>query len=362
MPFATLRLAGLAAALLAAPVAAQTPPPASGPWRPAGERLELPAAKLSLPMRAGGMALVRSGESSRQGSGLDAVAQYQTEDRSLFATVYVYRTTYPDAALAAHATDRVIRAVFRGAETAERGSAALDGRAGTAIRSVYRKGSYNGQSMTTAAAVARVGDWLVKMRVTGPEPRDGEVLAAVDALLAGVKVDAGVTVPAASPLQFDAPCPPADRQDAKAVTGQEAQANAMLGSLAGLVPARSGATPRFPTNGTQRACVVGTLGAGPVAMEVIRAAGGGAGDPMVVALNDSGSVMSIQPSMTGRSQVVMTYVVGAVEVRGTLDRQPTPEQLARWMQSGDDALRLRSRGVVGPDGKTTVEVNSDAVR
>jgi hypothetical protein len=72
----------------------------------------LAAAGVTLPARAGIAALVRTGEFSRPGTGVDNHAQYESGDRQVFPTAYVYRAAYADAALAAYGTDRAIRGRF----------------------------------------------------------------------------------------------------------------------------------------------------------------------------------------------------------------------------------------------------------
>lgn len=349
-----------AALFLASPAAAQ-----EGAWQVKGDRAEAPSAKLSLPIRVAGLTLTQTGEFSNKGKAIDNFAQFKSPDGKVFVTVYVYRTTYPDAALADHATDRAVRARF--GEKVRRASETvipLAGRADAAIRAVYEGGELNGAPTVTAAAFARAGDWLVKLRASGPTARRAEVIAAFDAAIAGVGIAATVPVPGIKPLALGPACPAADAKDAKLVKSKESNADAILGGLLGNVAAaKPDRPPSFPGNGSVRACIRGIVGLGPNGVPLLQPADEATATRMVAALNDAGMILSVEPALLGRGYVIKTYVVGAVETRGTVDRMPTAGQLARWFASSDaEPLRVRSRTLTSSDGNTTVELNAKSLR
>jgi hypothetical protein len=346
-----------AALLTAAPAAAQ-----EGPWRVSADRAELPAAKIALPTRIAGLALVKTGESTEKGSGLDDYAQFESADRKLFATAYVYRTTYPDAALAAYGTDRAVRGRFPTARVASQTVVALAGRPRTAIRSVYEGATLAGASITTAAAFARVGDWVLKLRASGPAERAAEVTGALDALLSGLTVDGAVVVPAAKPLAFAAPCP-ADGSKAKMVKGDDAVGASILSGLIGTVSDGGKGPAPFPANGATPVCVRGALALGEQRLDLLQPVAEAEPSRVIAMLNDAGAVLSVEPAIMGKGYTIKTYVVGAVETRGTLDRVPRTDQIAGWLlKPQNDAMRVRSRANVVRDGKLEITVDPKTFR
>ncbi|MEO9132507.1 MAG: hypothetical protein ABI240_15040, partial [Sphingomonas sp.] len=94
---------------VASPVAAQK---LEGVWKGSGDRIEAPPANVSFPRNVGGLALNATAEASQKGSSLDNTAEYHSADGKIWATIYVYRPGYPDAAIAAYMTDRAIRLTY----------------------------------------------------------------------------------------------------------------------------------------------------------------------------------------------------------------------------------------------------------
>ncbi len=361
-----------AAAVLASPVHAQTAAPATGgAWTVTTGSVAVAAARVTLPAKAGVAALVKTGEFSKAGSGVDNHAQYESADRKLFATAYVYRAAYADAALATYATDVAIRSRFgAGVRVAEQGAVAAAGRADGAIRSVYDGAVLNGDATTTAAAFVRVDSWIVKLRASGPAQRRGEVVAALDALIAGLSVGPGATVFAARPLNFAAPCPAAKAREAKLTKGKEAQGQALLGALLGgsalVSKVERGKQPSlaFPANGATPVCVRGAVSLGNRSVDLLQPAG--QADPGIVlaVVNDTGTVVAVDgAAFVGRGFTVKTYGIGEIATGATLDRLPTARQIEGWFGNPDRSpLAGRSRTSFAADGKTTVEVNSAALR
>lgn len=353
-----LKHVAVATVMLASPAMAQ-----DGAWRVKGDRAALPAAKLALPARAGALALTQMDEASNKGQGLDNFAQFQSADGQVQGTAYVYRAILPDAALAAYATDRAIRARFGPSLTAESpASVPLAGQPGRALRHLYST-----DKLATGAAFVSVGPWLLKVRVSGPVARRAEVAGALDALLAGVRLDRDAFAMPVQPLSFDTPCP-APAAEAKPLESDGMDAEALLGMLMGgksmkkAVKSRPITNPNqlpFPSSGYKRACVRGTIrvAGGGDALEFIQPAGVAEPDAMLAALNDAGGVLAIQRSQLEPGFTVRRYGIGQVDQLGKLDRLPGVAQLGGWLGQKDaPALVLRSRTVYKADGTSSLQL------
>jgi hypothetical protein len=362
----------IAAPIAAGPVHAQTAgAEPGGAWTVTPRTVALPAARVTLPASAGVTALIRTGEFSKPGTGVDNHAQYESADRKVFATAYVYRAAYADAALAAYGTDAAIRSRFGAAvRVAEQGAVAVAGRPDGAIRSVYDGAVLNGVATTTAAAFVRVDSWIVKLRASGPAERRGEVIGALDALIAGLSVGPGATVLAARPLGFAAPCPASKTRDAKVAKGREAQGQALFGALLGgsAIPSKAtDGTPSslaFPANGATPVCVRGSVSLGGRSVDLLQPAGQTDPGILLSVLNDAGTVVAVEGAIfLGDGFTVKTYGIGEVTTGATLDRLPTARQMEGWFANPDRSpLAGRSRTTFAADGKTTIEVNPAALR
>lgn len=352
-----LKHVAIVALPLASPVSAQ-----EGAWRVKSDRAALPAAKLSLPARASALALTQTGEASNKGQGLDNFAQFRSADGQVQGTGYVYRATLPDAALAAYATDRAIRTRFGPSARAEEPeSVALAGQPGRALRLFYST-----DQLATGAAFAQVDGWLLKLRVSGPLARRAEVAAALDAMLAGVKLDRGAFAMPVQPLVFDAPCPAAPT-GAKPVASEGMDAEALLGALFGAKGAQKAAKAHrvtdpnqlpFPSSGYKRACVRGTIrSSDDGAIDFIQPAGTAEPDTMIAAVNDASGALTVQRSLLEPGYSIRQYGIGRIDQFGQLDRLPAVAELGAWLNQKDSPVfALRSRTVYKADGTSALQM------
>lgn len=218
------KLAALCLVLVAAPAQAQ-----SDPWTHAKSGLSLPAE----------IGAMRRGEERDLSNGktLDVMIQFgqQTEP----VTIYVYRSAFPNPALwferIRHAmkqnvgspTERVAPRSFTFA-----GAPAPNGlREEIAIPN-------GGSWKTTAVAIAQVGEWIVKTRITSQTLDSAGIAAKMDSLLAAFRAARTPAVPL--PLIVPAPC------DAKSAAGgkplktnsDEAMAGAMVTGVMVMAQAR----------------------------------------------------------------------------------------------------------------------------
>ena len=155
-------------------------------WHRDGDRITFTTARFSFPAAAGVVALQGAYEFSRPGEGLDSGLQFESTDREIFASVYVYAPSLAHTGVTAFATDYVIR-VQSGSDLRllNMRVVAAGGRDGVAIRADY-SGFRQGHGASSASFL-KAGLWIIKVRVSGPEPRRSEVEATMAALLANLR-------------------------------------------------------------------------------------------------------------------------------------------------------------------------------
>lgn len=349
--------------LAVSPAQAQVARPAgAGAWAVTREAVALPAARVTLPVQTGVAALVKTGEFSKPGTSVDNHAQYESADQRVLATAYVYRAAYADAALAAYGTDAAIRGRFGTAvRVAEQGAVAAGGWPDGAIRSVYDGTVLNGAATTTTAAFVRADSWIVKLRASGPAERRDEVIATLDALIAGLSAGPGATVFAARPLRFAGPCPAAKVRNARPMRGDMAKGQAILGGLLGGSGLSSAAIPpAFPANGATPVCVRGSVPLGERSVNLLQPAG--TAKPGVI-IDDAGTVVAVEGDSAATGYTVKTYGIAEVSTGTTLDRLPMPSQIQGWFRQPDRSpLAGRSRTTFTADGNRNVEVNRAVLR
>ena len=343
-----LVLAALALALGAAPVDAQqqsAPRPLSTYtqeqlWSRSGERITFTLTGISLPIQAGATRLIRSVEASLQGRGLDNALLYSSQDEAVFVTVYIYAPALPDAALTAFMTDHAIR-VQSGSEFRSLGTrtVAAGGREAVAIRADYA--GFRQDRLASSAAFMQVGRWILKLRVTGPEPRRAEVEAAMAALLREIRFEGRDQPAAVTPIEAAA-CPPLPDRPARPVPSDDSEtmADALMSQAIGEVEvgALLNGTPRWCRSAGYR--VPDSIGPTPV----LRDLNSGAGDDrrrrvLIALVSDSGIMFEVvSRRFRERTHYVLNYHrIGQSLVLGAYDAIPTDEQIRAIATGADQA-------------------------
>lgn len=177
---------GLAALALAAPAQAQEM------WQHAGSGV-------SLPRTIGEMTLGQERDLSA-GAGVDVILQYGFGDT--LVTFYVYRSAYPNAAIWFERTRLAMNTNVGSGGTAAAPRPFTFG--GASAPNGLREEIALSGNRATAVAIAQVGEWLVKARITSASLDRDAVSARMDQLLGAVRL-AG-PVPAPLPLAVPALC------------------------------------------------------------------------------------------------------------------------------------------------------------
>jgi hypothetical protein len=317
----------------------------AGAWsmRDAGVRVD--AAGIAAPAAAAGLSLQKTGEFSNGGKSIDNYAQYVSEDGAIQATLYVYLPTYADAALGAYMTDRAIMERFGGqTRRTAYDSVAAGGQPGTAIRAIYDDAAEG--RLTTAAALIHAGRWMVKLRVTGPAERREEVIAGIDALLAGLHADAGTPLHAATPPSVGA-CPTGNGADARPIGPEDARTDG------------TARDPGFPRDGRDPLCVRGKVETAEGSYDILQAANGADGS-ILVPMDDTGTVMAFDPvakdkGYRQKSYRLSIHSIGKTDVYAAYDRLPSSRQIAAILDGSDPATaQAHSTTVYAANGARSV--------
>lgn len=305
-------------------------------WVASDGSLRARASGISLPQTIAGLSLSKSGEVTNGGKGIDNYAQYLSEDGAVQATLYVYLPSYADASIAAYMTDRAVTDRFgpKTRRTAYEG-VPLQGKGGRAIRAVYDDAADG--ALTTAAAFAQTGRWLVKLRVTGPSERRKEVLAGLDGMLGSLHFDDAAAVRPVSPVRF-ADCPAGDDRDA--------QLTASLPVAAADVRAVREVAGSF--------CVRGQVQTSEGSYDVL-AQQGASGGSVIVPIDDAGTVLAFDPAADGKGYQLSIHSVGETKLYGVYDRVPSSRQIAKILDGKDpQTAQARTTAAYAANGEVIV--------
>jgi hypothetical protein len=327
-------------------------------WNRRAGRITFTLAGINLPDAAGTTRLGRSVEASREGRGLDNALIYTSADEAVFATVYIYAPALPDAALTAFMTDHAIHLQSgSGLRTLRNGVVAAGGRDGVAIRADYA--GFRENRLASSAAFMRVGGWIVKLRVSGPEARRAEVESAMNALLRDIRFEGRTQPGAIVPVAADT-CRRAPDRPARLVRSDDAETmeDAITAhNLAG----EGGAPPN-----RQRWCrsagysIPDALGPTPV----LRDENPGTGDDtrrrvLIAIWGDNGTMVEVmERRFRERTRfVVIHHQIGQTTVLGAFDSVPTDAQLQAIATGADrEGGRARATIIYQANGDSSVNV------
>lgn len=152
------------------------------------------ASRISVPLKAG--TLTNFALRDANGDGADVAAQYETQDGKILGTIFLYAPSNPDPALTFLATDEAIMRRFGAAakrvedELVPVGGIENGGRRTiyTGITDAKLSGDPDGR-IYSAAAFIRAGEWIMKLRVSGPISRSAEIGRNLDSLISGLRFD-----------------------------------------------------------------------------------------------------------------------------------------------------------------------------
>jgi hypothetical protein len=179
--------AAIAAAACAAPAQAQ------------GERWQHEESGISLPRSIGDMSLSQERDGS-DGRKYDVVLQYGTSRTPV--TLYVYRSAYPNAAMWFERT-RLAMNMNVGADVQSAAPRSFT-LGGASAPNALREEIALAGGQATGVAIAQVGEWMVKLRVTSTELDRAGIAERMDRLLESLRF--ANPAPATHPLTVPGPC------------------------------------------------------------------------------------------------------------------------------------------------------------
>lgn len=331
---------------LATSAASLAQPTAAGPdlWRLDGDRISFVSALIGFPQRAGPTRLGDAFEFSRQGQGLDNGLQYRSPDDQIFATAYLYYPGLPHAGISAFATENAIL-VQSGANlrVLRSGIVGAGGRENVAIRADYA--GFRDSRMATSAAFIKVGRWIVKLRVSGPESRRADVERTMTELLDGMRFEGTIAPRTAEPLEV-ADCRDRPTQAAAPLTGNatDAAEEAVLGVLdgAGDEGREQGAAHRAgtPVVGTGW-CLSSRVQIGNSNLSILRADAAAPDDQnrsvLIASITDSGTMIEVVRTRRRNGYVMFHHQIGRTMLLGAYAGVPTDQQINDIVSGADRA-------------------------
>jgi hypothetical protein len=372
-----LFLAGLLGLLLvtgAAPAQQQQQQPAprtysqADLWSRGGDRITFRLARISLPQRLGAVAFDETAELGTPGRGLDNTIQFRSGDRAILASVYIYYPPIAHPGLTAFMTDRALEIISNGSlRRISAGTVPAGGLANGAIRMTY--GGYQGH-LASSAAFIKVGRWMAKLRVSGPEERRAEVESTMDALLSSLRFD-GEPRPRAATLLDISGCQAPPVRSAPAVNDPMAGfGTAILLPFDPLgEPGARGRDGR-PLNILPRLgdgwCLSTVARYGEQQTPILRATGpapppdgDGNSHARSVALamiSDSGTILEVLHD--GEHYTLVYHRMGECFVLGSYSAVPSDEQLTDMLTGTDrEAGRIRARVGLNPEGGSEISIS-----
>lgn len=355
----------LALALIAPARGLADPTPAGADlWRRDESRITFTRARFSLPTRAGAVALEGAYEFGHPGEGLDSGLQYESADRQVFASIYVYAPSLAHTGVTAFATDNAIR-VQSGTNLRMLSSrtVAAGGHDGVAIRSDYA--GFRQARNASSAAFIRAGFWIIKLRVSGPEARRAEVEAAMSALLADLRFTGDVAPRAAEPLDVGA-CPSRSDSAARVLPhyGADTLEDAVF-DVSNAVqdePRREQAGHETTVAFGRSWCLSSSARIGNSNLPILRATsppGSNALNAVLIAsISDSGTLIEVVEYRERHLFIMYYHQIGSTLVLGRYATIPTDRQIADIVSGADrDGGRARATVTYPADGNSSITIN-----
>ena len=285
----------------------------------------------------------------------DVTAQFQTPDKYVLATIYVFRPATGNVGMWFDRSRIALedRSTFKNAAPATAdpvpfaagGSSSL-----SSLRQVYA--SPDGPYRSTALAVVPVGQWIVGIRMSAATLNASELDGRLLQLISAIKWPSATATPplAAAPIATCAT--PIVFHKAKQL--KPSGADMVMSLVGGSIAAKQEAEQKNAPASSSTWCRDGKAS---TEYGVYRSDGNLTG--YVLALYDAGRVVSVYPSLMGQIEHTGTYAVALEDVDGTVSTFPSFSTLPDPKQIWELIRRGKPSGFV--KGKT-VTVDSNSLR
>lgn len=201
-------------------------------WFPSEHGLSVHHSGVHAPMAFGIVDYDDEEPAESRSSGMDNFIRYVSADGKVFATIYIYRPAMADAELHAALTDTATKkTIGTFDEQSFRKLVRFGGRSDAALIFGYDQSS---RGYATTAGFAKVGNWIVKVRVSGPMERYADVVETLEAGMAAITLDEDSTATALSTV-LPRPCENPIKGKARQIKmdSDERMENALFGGLLG---------------------------------------------------------------------------------------------------------------------------------
>jgi hypothetical protein len=266
----------------------------------------------------------------------DVAAQYDTPDKSTFATIYLFHPAIADVSLWFDRSQTALetRDLFKNASPATADPitfAVGSAKTASSMRQVYATPA--GHYRSTALLVVPVGEWIVSVRMSAKALTAVQLDARLQQMIAAIRWPTAVETeaPAAAPVKVCmAPLTFGKAKLAKP-DGADLLMSLMGSSLAAKKKAEAKSEPAVRTTWCRD---------GDTRTEYGMYRLDGASSSYVLALYDAGRVVSVYPSIMGQINKTGVYSVSLEDVEGTVSAfqsftaLPSPKQVWSLIQSG----------------------------
>ncbi len=265
----------------------------------------------------------------------DVAAQYDTPDKSTFATIYLFHPAIADVSMWFDRSQTALetRDLFKNASpaTADPITFAVGGaKTASSMRQVYATPAE--QYRSTALLVVPVGEWIVSVRMSAKALTAVQLDARLQQVIAAIRwpTAVGTEAPAAAPVKVCTTLLTFGKAELAKPDGADLLMSLMGSSLAAKkAEAKSEPTVRtiWCRDGDERT-------------EYGMYRSDGALTSYVLALYDAGRVVSVYPSLMGQINKTGVYSVSLEDVEGTVSAfpsfsaLPSPKQVWSLIQSG----------------------------
>jgi hypothetical protein len=266
----------------------------------------------------------------------DVAAQYDTSDKNVFATIYLFHPAIADVSLWFDRSQTALetRDLFKNASpaTADPITFAVGGaKTASSMRQVYATPA--GQYRSTALSVVPVGDWIVSVRMSAKALTSEQLDARLQEVIAAVRWPkaVGIEAPAAAPVKGCATPLTFGKAKLAKPDGADLLMSLMGSSLAAKKKVEAKSEPSMRASWCRD---------GEARTEYGMYRSDGASSSYVLALYDAGRVVSVYPSIMGQINKTGIYSVSLEDVEGTVSAfqsftaLPSPKQVWSLIGSG----------------------------
>lgn len=331
-------------------------------WFKNGDGMSVHHSGITLPQKID-ILKISTNEQPKSGiNGLDNLIQYVSGDSDVFASIYIYRPAYADAELTSYMTNTAIRLGFGTAQPDVDTLSSLANIENAAIVKAYKA---TGKGLATAAAFAQVGQWIIKIRVSGPQSEYDQVMQIMNASLATIKLDDDVKAETLS-LKQPTPCIVKLKGSAKNVklSAEDQTASALFSGLLGSLAtgnsnndedsgAEDSITKRVSFN---EWCVADSFEISGNPFSVFRSIDE-KDSAIMFPFSDAGHIFITTATLLSETRSLSLFEIGSISNYGEFDSDLSTKQYSEILTGNSNLiLEKKSQNTIKADGNTTVNI------